>query len=65
MRELEAIVSGLEKGEVTLEASISMYERGEQLKARCEALLREAEMRIEKITLGADGRPAGSQPLDG
>lgn len=64
MRELETIVSGLEKGEVSLEASISMYERGEALKARCEALLKEAEMRIEKITLGADGKPAGSVPLD-
>lgn len=64
MRELESIVSGLEKGEVSLEDSIRLYERGEALKMRCEALLKEAEMRIEKITLGADGKPSGSTPLD-
>ena len=64
MAELEQIVSGLERGDVTLEASIAMYERGEALKSRCEALLKEAEMRIEKITLGADGKPSGTTPLD-
>lgn len=64
MAELEAIVSELERGEVTLEKSIEKYERGEHLKKRCEALLAEAEMRISKITLSADGAPAGVVPLD-
>lgn len=64
MAELEAIVSELERGEVTLEKSIEKYERGEHLKKRCEALLAEAEMRISKITLGTDGAPAGVVPLD-
>lgn len=64
LAELEAIVQRLERGEVALEDSIALYERGERLKKRCEALLRAAEMRIEKITLGADGVPRGTEPLD-
>lgn len=64
MAELEAIVGQLEKGSVPLEESIAIYERGEALKAHCEGLLRRAEMRIEKITLGPDGAPAGLEPLD-
>lgn len=64
MRQLEAIVSQLERGEVSLEESIGLYERGEALKKRCETLLREAEMRIEKIQFGSDGKPSGTTPLD-
>lgn len=64
MRQLEAIVSQLERGEVSLEESIGLYERGEALKKRCETLLREAEMRIEKIQFGPDGKPSGTTPLD-
>lgn len=64
MAELESIVDKLEKASVTLEESIQLYERGEKLKARCEDLLKDAEMRIEKIALGADGKPKGVVPLD-
>lgn len=64
LAELEQIVQKLERGEVALEESIALYERGELLKKRCEALLREAEARIEKITLGADGRPKGTEPFE-
>ena len=64
MRELESIVQKLEQGQVSLEDSIVTYERGEFLKKHCEALLKNAEMRIEKITLGADGKPKGIEPLD-
>ena len=64
LAELESIVEKLEKGAVALEESIKIYERGEALKAHCDKLLRNAEMRIEKITLGADGRPKGTEPLD-
>ena len=64
LAELEGIVDRLEKGAVSLEDSISLYERGEVLKARCEELLKNAEMRIEKIALGADGKPKGLAPLD-
>jgi exodeoxyribonuclease VII small subunit len=64
MAELEEIVTRLEKGAVTLEESITIYERGEALRKHCESLLQTAEMRIEKITLGADGVPTGPAPLD-
>jgi exodeoxyribonuclease VII small subunit len=64
MKELESIVDQLEKGSVSLEQSIAIYERGEALKAHCDTLLKNAEARIEKITLGAGGKPAGKEPLD-
>jgi exodeoxyribonuclease VII small subunit len=64
LRELESIVDQLEKGSVSLEASIGLYERGEALKTHCEALLKSAEARIEKITLSADGKAKGTEPLD-
>ena len=58
LAELEDIVTRLERGSVALEESIAIYERGEALKAHCDGLLRHAEMRIEKITLGTDGGAA-------
>jgi exodeoxyribonuclease VII small subunit len=64
MDELESIVKRLEEGKVPLEESVAIYERGEALKQRCEELLRQAEARVEKITLDASGKPAGSEPLD-
>jgi exodeoxyribonuclease VII small subunit len=64
LKELEAIVNRLEKGDVELEASIQIYERGEALKAHCDALLRKAEAKVEKISLGANGEPTGTEPLD-
>ncbi len=64
MAELEGIVERLEKGSVALEESIAIYERGEALKRHCETVLKSAEQRIEKITLGADGKPKGTEPLD-
>lgn len=63
LRELEQIVGKLESGQAPLAESIAIYERGEALKKRCETLLAEAEMRIEKITLRA-GQPVGTEPLD-
>jgi len=66
LRELETIVSRLEQGAVDLEDSIALYERGQALKAHCEAKLKAAEGRLEKIVLGADGRsPESAQPMDG
>ena len=53
LAELESIVDKLEKGAVALEDSIKLYERGEALKAHCDQLLKNAEMRIEKIALSA------------
>jgi exodeoxyribonuclease VII small subunit len=61
---LESIVKDLEGGKVPLEQSVVLYERGEALKKRCEELLRQAEARVEKITLDASGKPTGSEPLD-
>jgi exodeoxyribonuclease VII small subunit len=62
--ELEKIVGRLERGDVPLAESISIYERGEALKKHCEKLLGEAEARVEKIRIGAGGRPDGTEPLD-
>jgi exodeoxyribonuclease VII small subunit len=64
LKELETIVDRLEKGDVELEASIAIYERGEALRAHCDKLLRSAEARVEKITLNQDGTPSGVEPLD-
>jgi exodeoxyribonuclease VII small subunit len=64
MRELEEIVGALEKGNVDLDKSIALYERGEILKKHCEALLKNAEARIEKIVQGPDGAAKSVAPLD-
>jgi exodeoxyribonuclease VII small subunit len=61
---LEEIVARLEAGKVDLEESIKIYERGEALRTHCEKKLKEAEARIEKITLDPQGRPTGKTPLD-
>ncbi|WP_404405782.1 exodeoxyribonuclease VII small subunit [Pelagibacterium halotolerans] len=63
--ELEKIVQQLESGKAPLQESIAIYERGEALKRHCETLLKQAEARIEKITLAKDGTPTGTEPLDG
>ncbi|MEM7302171.1 MAG: exodeoxyribonuclease VII small subunit [Pseudomonadota bacterium] len=62
--ELEKIVGDLERGDVALEKSIAIYERGEALKLHCATLLRSAEDKVEKIRVGADGTAKGSEPLD-
>jgi exodeoxyribonuclease VII small subunit len=64
LKELEGIVSRLERGDVELEESIAIYERGEVLRDHCDRLLRQAEAKVEKITLGSDGSPKGLDPLD-
>lgn len=61
---LEAIVQDLEGGEVPLDQSITIYERGEALKKHCSELLKAAEDRVEKIKLDRDGKVAGLEPLD-
>jgi exodeoxyribonuclease VII small subunit len=64
LAELETIVQKLESGNVALEESVAIYERGEALKQRCDELLRQAEARVEKITSDAGGKPTGTTPLD-
>ena len=54
----------LERGDVALDASITLYERGAALKAHCEAKLKSAEEKVAAITLNGDGQPAGVAPLD-
>lgn len=61
LQELESIVGKLEQGSVDLEQSIQIYERGEALKKHCEKLLSQAEKKIEKIRLSADGLPKGAE----
>ncbi len=63
LRELESIVEKLEAGKIGLEDSIAIYERGERLKSHCEKMLKNAEARIERITLRSDGVPSGTEPL--
>ncbi len=64
LQRLEAIVRQLEAGEAPLDESIDLYEQGDKLRAHCEARLKSAQARIEKIQLDADGNPAGAEPLD-
>lgn len=65
MAELEAVVSKLEGGEAPLDQSITLYERGEALRKRCDDRLKEAEMRVEKIIQGAEtGEAKGAEPFD-
>lgn len=63
LAELEVIVRDLESGKTTLEKSIASYERGVALKTHCEARLRDAQSKIEKIVVSADGSIA-TTPLD-
>ncbi len=63
LAELEKIVQDLERGQLDLDAAITAYERGTQLKLHCEGKLREAQLRVEKISLGPDGR-ARAEPSD-
>lgn len=64
LAELEQIVRGLEAGSEPLDTSIELYQRGDALKRHCEARLKAAQERIEQISIGADGRPAGTVPFD-
>ena len=64
LKELEGIVGRLERGDVELEESISIYERGEALKDHCDRLLKQAEAKVEKLTLGPSGAPSGTEPLE-
>ncbi len=63
LQELEGIVRNLESGKGNLDTAIDSYERGAALKKHCEAKLREAKEKIDKITAGADGK-LGAEPVD-
>ncbi len=65
MKELEAVVGQLERGDVALDQSIALYERGAALKKRCEDELKRAEEKVAAITLDAEGQPTGTTPVEG
>ena len=65
MKELENVVGQLERGDVPLEDSIKLYERGAALKKRCEEKLKEAEEKVAAITLDSEGTPSGTKPVEG
>ncbi|CTQ70417.1 MULTISPECIES: exodeoxyribonuclease VII small subunit [Stappiaceae] len=64
LKQLETIVRELEQGNVPLERSIEMYERGDALRQHCDTLLKAAEAKVEKIQLGQNGEPTGTTELD-
>ena len=61
---LETIVSRLESGQAPLEESITLYEEGARLRGHCEARLKAAQLRVEKIVVGADGAARGVEPAE-
>ncbi|MEM1004008.1 MAG: exodeoxyribonuclease VII small subunit [Pseudomonadota bacterium] len=65
MKELETVVGQLERGDVALDQSIALYERGAALKKRCEDELKRAEEKVAAITLDAEGQPSGTTPVEG
>jgi exodeoxyribonuclease VII small subunit len=64
LRALEDVVRRLETGDVPLNESIDLYERGEKLRKHCQARLDAAQARIEKIVAGPDGKAAGTEPFE-
>ena len=64
MKELETVVGQLESGDVPLDQSIALYERGAALKEHCQKKLAEAEEKVAKITLDAGGQPTGTEAVD-
>ena len=64
MKELESVVGQLESGDVPLDQSIALYERGAALREHCQKKLAEAEEKVAKITFDADGKPAGTEAAD-
>ena len=64
LKALEDVVRRLEGGEVPLDESIALYERGEKLRQHCQARLDAAQARIEKIVAGPDGKPSSTVAFD-
>ena len=64
LKALEDVVRQLESGEVPLDQSIDLYERGERLRKHCQARLDAAQARIEKIVAGPDGKAVATEPFE-
>ncbi len=65
MHALEQVLGQLERGDVALDESIALYERGAALKKRCEEKLKEAEEKVAAITLDGEGAPVGTKAVEG
>ena len=65
MADLEQVVTQLERGDVALEDSIALYERGAELKKHCETKLKQAEEKVAAITLDGSSQPSGTTPVEG
>ncbi|WP_067790315.1 exodeoxyribonuclease VII small subunit [Paraurantiacibacter namhicola] len=63
LRALEDTVRKLESGEVPLDDSIKLYERGEALRKACQARLDAAQAKIEQIVANADGQATATKPF--
>jgi len=63
LKELEQIVQDLERGQLDLDAAIKAFERGTMLKSHCEGKLKEAQLRVDKITVGQNGK-VGAEPAE-
>ncbi|SDY29826.1 Exodeoxyribonuclease VII small subunit [Jannaschia faecimaris] len=64
LAQLEQVVTQLDSGDVPLEKSIELYERGAKLKDHCDAKLKAAEEKVAQITLDAKGQPTGAKPVE-
>ncbi len=64
LKSLEDVVRRLESGDVPLDESIALYERGEKLRGHCQARLDAAQAKIEKIVSNTDGKATGTVPFD-
>lgn len=64
LAQLEKVVTQLDSGDVPLEKSIDLYERGAKLKEHCDAKLKAAEEKVAQITLDAKGQPTGAKPAE-
>ena len=64
LKRLVSLVQRLESGQAPLEEAVTLYEEGARLKALCEARLKAAQLRVEKVVLGADGQAVGVEPAE-
>jgi exodeoxyribonuclease VII small subunit len=64
LQRLESLVQRLESGQAPLEEAVTLYEEGARLKALCETRLKAAQLRVEKVVLGADGQAVGVEPAE-
>ena len=65
LKQLETIVARLESGDASLDESITLYTKGDALRAQCTARLKDAQARIEAISLAPDSTPTGTRPFEG